>query len=217
MKKLETKYTPIPGHLDDAAESAGGLDRPNLLRGYAARFDEPSQILFDKSVCKGPFIEVIKPGAFARTLRENDDIRALFDHDKGCVLGRTKAGTLTLAEDQYGLEFLNPLPNTSFARDLRESMRRGDIDGCSFFGYVVKDEVELRPGQPALRTIYDIELVEITPATAFPAYLTAKAALRSRHPEFFDHDDEPEVVIEPIQPPAVGLSLARARITLARH
>lgn len=194
MKTLETKYTAIPGTLDE----------PNLLHGYAARFNEESAVLFDKTVCKGPFVEVIKPGAFSRTLRDNLDIRSLFNHDKGCVLGRTRAGTLTLVEDEEGLRFTNPLPDTSFARDLRESMRRGDIDGCSFQGYVVSDDVQLRSGQPALRTIYDIELIEITPATAFPAYETAKSALRSKHPEFF----------EPVEP-GYPLALARAHLALS--
>lgn len=159
--------------------SPGTLDEPNRLHGYAARFNEESAILNEKGVCRTPFVEVIRPGAFARTLRENRDIRALYNHDRAHVLGRTKSGTLDLVEDEVGLKFALRLPDTQVARDLRESIRRGDIDGCSFHGYVLADEVELRPGLPALRTILDIELVEITPATAFPAYASANVVLRS--------------------------------------
>lgn len=192
---LETKFT----------RATGTLDPPNLLHGYAARFDEESAILFDKAVCKGPFIEVIKPGAFSRTLREDPDILALFNHDRGCVLGRTKAGTLRLRETDEGLAFEDDLPDTTFARDLRESLRRGDYDGCSFYGYVVDDQVQLRPGQPALRTIFDIELIEVTPATALPAYKSTSVALRSRH-------------VEIPEPPPLGarLRLLQARLRLSR-
>jgi uncharacterized protein len=193
MKNAETKYSPRPGTLEE----------PNRLYGYAARFNEESEILYDKNVCKVPFIEVIKPGAFSRTLRENDDIRALFSHDKSAVLGRTKAGTLKLSEDEQGLYFDNLLPDTTVARDLRVSLERGDLDGCSFFGYVMEDEIELRPNMPALRTITEISLIEVTPATAFPAYTTTSVAIRSAHPELFE-------------PPARGypLTLARARLLL---
>ncbi|MFD1899969.1 HK97 family phage prohead protease [Enterococcus termitis] len=47
-------------------------------------------------------------GAFEEILPEAcqtipDDVRALFDHDSSKVLGRTKAGTLTLKADSKGL------------------------------------------------------------------------------------------------------------------
>lgn len=203
MKQPERKFTPLKGTLDE----------PNRLHGYIARFGEESQVLFDKNVCKVPFIEVIRPGAFAKTLRENDDIRALMSHKSEYVLGRTRAGTLKLDEDESGLHFENLLPDTSFARDLRVSMGRGDIDGCSFYGYVIADDVEIRPGMPALRTIHEISLIEVTPATAFPAYLTATASLRAQYPQYFEAtEDAPDpdtgVMVALFIPPEVASGLA---------
>lgn len=192
----------IPTLIPRTTPSPGTLEEPNRLRGYAARFDEPSRVLVDPDICKGPFIEVIRPGAFARTLRENPDIRALYNHDRGAPLGRTRAGTLALAEDELGLAFDLTLPDTQVARDLRESLRRGDIDGCSFYGYVVESTLEDRPGLPALHTILDVELVEITPATTFPAYPTATVALRS--------------VAAGRAAATPRIALARARLALAR-
>jgi uncharacterized protein len=165
----ETRFSGKPVALDGSR-----------LHGYAAVFNQPSSVLFEKSVCKTPFIEVIAPGAFARTLRENPDVRSLVNHDRGKVIGRTKAGTLKLWEDEIGLAFDNNLPDTTIGRDAREDVKSGNIDGCSFFGYVIEDKVELRGEEPALRTVFEIDLVEITPVCSFPAYDTTSVAVRSR-------------------------------------
>ncbi|MEF2557392.1 HK97 family phage prohead protease [Aurantimonas sp. C2-5-R2] len=63
----------------------------NLITGYAAVFHS-------ETVIAGEFRERIAPGAFARSLREND-VRALLHHDKGRVIGRMGNGTLRLSED----------------------------------------------------------------------------------------------------------------------
>lgn len=195
MKAVETKYTPFPVTLEE----------PNILIGYAARFNQESQMIYDKAVCSKPFFEILVPGCFSRSLRENPDVRALFNHDSACVLGRTTAKTLVLTEDDEGLHFVNELPDTSFARDLRASMTRGDIDGCSFQGFVSDDEIDMTsPGEPAIRYVKEIRLVEVTPATAFPAYLTATAEIRSQYPEFF----EPAPVVDH------SMLIARARLAL---
>ena len=102
-----------------------------LIRGYAAVFDEPTTI--------GQFIEVIRPGAFARAIKENQDVRALWKHNSDLVIGRSKSGTLTLKEDDRGLAIeINP-PDTETARHWVESINRGDVDQMSFGFYARKD------------------------------------------------------------------------------
>jgi Escherichia/Staphylococcus phage prohead protease len=164
-----------------ALADAVALDQasPGRLTGYIAKFNSQSEVMFDPEVCSGPFVEIIAVGAFTRTLSGSPDIRALYNHDTSAVLGRTNAGTLTLREDEVGLAFDLTLPDTQVARDLRASVQCGNVDGCSFGFFVVEDRVELRPGLPALRTLIEVDVFEVTPGTAFPAYGSTTLALRS--------------------------------------
>jgi HK97 family phage prohead protease len=136
-------------------------------------FDSPSQDL-------GGFTEIIRPGAFKRTLAANDsDPLALVHHMPHLVLGRTSAGTLRLSEDARGLAFEVDLPETQAARDLLVSVERGDIRGASFAFTVPSggDHWEQRGGQ-VTRELRDVDLYEIT-ITPSPAYLDTSVARRS--------------------------------------
>ncbi|BAR81210.1 prohead protease [Bacillus thuringiensis serovar tolworthi] len=143
-------------------------EQPSKITGYAAVFNS-------KTTIGGWFDEVIEPGAFARSLSENSDIRALFNHNWDNVLGRTKSGTLILEEDEKGLKFEIELPNTSVGRDLAESMSRGDINQCSF-GFWITEENWDYSVEPALRTIKEVELYEIS-VVSIPAYEDTEVSL----------------------------------------
>lgn len=148
-----------------------GDSESNVIEGYAAVFNSPTDIW-------GMFTEVIAPGAFADAIASNDDIRALFNHDWNNVLGRTKSGTLRLSEDARGLKFEVYLPNTTLARDLSESLKRGDISQCSF-GFVPTSETwDYEPEIP-VRTINSVELHEIS-VVSIPAYEDTEVSLRSK-------------------------------------
>lgn len=148
-------------------------DNPQIS-GYAAVFNELSEDL-------GGFYERIERGAFARTL-ESADVRALWNHDSNFPLGRTRAGTLALSEDEIGLAFEIDPPNTSYARDLLVSMRRGDIDQMSFGFRTIRDRWEQIGGQ-VIRTLLEVELFDVSPVT-YPAYPTTSAAVRSKFESF---------------------------------
>ncbi|MGS0465298.1 HK97 family phage prohead protease [Bacillus pacificus] len=143
-------------------------EQPSNITGYAAVFNSKTNI-------GGWFDEVIEPGAFARSLSENGDIRALFNHNWDNVLGRTKSGTLRLEEDEKGLKFEIELPNTSVGRDLAESMSRGDINQCSFGFWITEENWDYNV-EPALRTIKEVELYEIS-VVSIPAYDDTEASL----------------------------------------
>src|SRR5437879_6424005 len=103
------------------AKGGTGDADPLRIEGYAAVFNVSSHDL-------GGFIEQVKPGAFSRAIKTKQDVRALINHNPDMVIGRTKSGTLSLAEDSKGLYFVAALPNTQYARDLHESISRGDMD-----------------------------------------------------------------------------------------
>lgn len=149
---------------------AGATVEENKLVGYAARFDSPT-------VIGNKFREVIKRGAFRNTLEKND-VRALYDHNTSLVLGRVKSGTLQLNEDDIGLRFEIDLPDTQTARDLAESVKRGDIDGCSFGFYIISENRVDTPGEMPTRELLEVDLFEIS-ITPFPAYESTTVSYRS--------------------------------------
>ncbi|MCB1925735.1 MAG: HK97 family phage prohead protease [Gammaproteobacteria bacterium] len=141
------------------------------LEGYAAVFGV-------SSVDLGGFREVVRSGAFSRSLKSDANIRALYDHDGRSVLGRVGAGTLRLAEDTRGLHFEIDLPPTSVARDLAVLVDRGDVSGASFAFRVPAGGDEWRSTESGiLRELIDVDLHEIT-VTADPAYPDTTVAKR---------------------------------------
>ena len=116
------------------------------------------------------------PGAFEATLAE-DDIRALINHRDEYVLGRNRAGTLRLAEDDEGLSVRIEPPETSYARDLVASIERGDISGMSIGFRTITDEWNMEDGEP-VRTLKAVRLYDVSPVT-FPAYPATDVALRA--------------------------------------
>jgi HK97 family phage prohead protease len=152
---------------DGELRAAGDL----RVTGYAAVFDTPSLPIGEN---RRRFTEQVRKGAFTRTIRE-DDIRALFSHDDSKILGRTKARTLMLSEDNVGLHADIRLPNTTLGKDVHESVRRGDVTGMSF-RFSVRQENWSHSGEQ--RELLDVQLAEIS-LCAFPAYPATTAEARS--------------------------------------
>ena len=154
------------------AETRGEGDNKTLvLRGHAAVFNRLSHNL-------GGFREKIAPGAFDKVM--DNDVRAVFNHDINMVLGRSSAGTLRLSTDDEGLAYEIDLPNTSYARDLHESVKRGDIKENSFKFSVMRDSWAYDDETGGeIRTIEEVSrLMDVGPV-AFPAYPDATIAQRS--------------------------------------
>lgn len=142
------------------------------IRGYAALFNSLSLNL-------GGFREQLLPGAFDGVLE--DDVRALYNHDANQVLGRTKASTLKIGVDSRGLWYEIDVPDTTAARDLMVSIKRGDVSQSSF-GFSVAPGGADWSEDDTLGTIRSIakvgKLYDVSPVT-YPAYPDTEAACRS--------------------------------------
>ncbi|RME97120.1 MAG: HK97 family phage prohead protease [Alphaproteobacteria bacterium] len=141
------------------------------LEGHAAVFDMPAKI--------GGFTETIARGAFAASLEKRDDILALVDHDQSRVLARTKSGTLKLSEDDKGLAFSLDVPDTQAGRDVLALAERGDLGGMSFGFRVPKGGARWRGNT---RELCEIDLMEISVVSAWPAYEGTSIQARRRMP-----------------------------------
>jgi HK97 family phage prohead protease len=145
------------------------------IEGYAAIFDSLSEEMFG-------FREKIAKGAFADSIRK-DDIRMLWNHDPNFVLGRTKARTLELSEDSKGLFYRGIPPNTQWARDLMESIKRGDVNQSSF-GFIIQKESWDKNAKPCVRTLDEVQLFDVSPVT-YPAYKNTEVYVRSGLNQFW--------------------------------
>ncbi len=137
------------------------------IEGYAAVFYDgtPSTqyALNDRSV------ERIDRRAFDRAIAE-DDVVALFNHNRDNVLGRLESGTLELSVDARGLKYrIAPGDDqTSVYSDVLKMQNRGDIRGSSF-AFLPDEEVVTRESDIDVYTVMSLRLFDVGPVT-FPAY-----------------------------------------------
>lgn len=131
------------------------------------------------SVDLGGFKERITPTAFTTTVKGGGDVRALVDHDAGKLLGRTSNNTLRIIETPAGLSVEVDVPDTTYARDLRELVRRRDVRGLSF-GFKVREGGQrfIKEGGFTIRELTDIDLREVS-VVSLPAYQDTSVAIRS--------------------------------------
>lgn len=134
------------------------------LHGYAAVFDSEA------------FDEVIRSGAFSRTLTQRDNVRLLVNHE-GVPVASTGAGTMSLAVDERGL--VVDVPNLDLSnptvQELVSAMSRGDIDQMSFAGYFL----DAKRNDLGLREVREVQLLDVSVVT-FPWYDETSVTLNSR-------------------------------------
>lgn len=162
-------------------------DEQMIVEGYALRFNTLSNDL-------GGFVETISPEA----LKEADlsDVRCLIDHDSSKVLGRTVSETLELKVDDEGLYFRCQLPDTTYANNLYTSIKRKDINQCSF-GFILSeddgDSFEKRDDGLFKRTIRKIKSLFDVSIVTYPAYNDTDVAPALRSIEAIKESEQAEV------------------------
>jgi HK97 family phage prohead protease len=163
---VERRVNTVEFDVRNGEASSDGMS----FTGYAAVFDSPSEPL--------PFTEVIKGGAFHRSLKSRNEIKLFMNHNTDVVLGSSRAGTLRLSEDSRGLLAEADLPDTTAGRDLSVLMQRGDVNSMSF-GFSVPPRGDKWSEDGATRELHQVRLHEVSIVTGFPAYQATTASVRS--------------------------------------
>lgn len=167
----------VPAHYEYRAPVEIQSDG-NTIFGYAAVFNSLSQDL-------GGFREIIKPGAFTKTLADGLEKFGLWAHETRLVLGALSNNTLLLREDAKGLYWEAKLPSTSYASDVRELLKGKYISKCSF-GFRCHPEgstwFEDEKGV-VTRTLTSVQLFEVS-VLGDPAYTDTEADCRTAKAEF---------------------------------
>lgn len=194
---------------------AGSTANVSTIEGYASVFEEPYE-MYDMF---GPYAEVVRTGAAARTLAANPQVQLLLNHS-GLSMAYTRAGTLRLAEDSTGLHMAADLNTTrTDVRDMVTAIDDGNVDEMSFAFRVTRQSWSPDYDQ---RDILEFDIhrgdVSVVNFGANPA--TSVAAMRAQD---FDHisDDDARALVARLQrrltPPAdepagypLGLAMALA-------
>ncbi|MGI5232868.1 HK97 family phage prohead protease [Actinoallomurus sp. CA-142502] len=122
-----------PVQLQVRAAKAGGA---TTIEGYASVVEE----VFEMWDMFGPYGEVVRSGAFTKTLAENPQVQLLLNHG-GLAMAYTKAGTLRLAEDSTGLHMSADVnPARGDVSDMLTALSDGDVDEMSFAFRVTRQQ-----------------------------------------------------------------------------
>lgn len=112
----------------------GGSDLQ--FTGYASVTEAPYE-MYDAA---GPYTEVVRSGAFKKTISDGCDTAFLINHE-GLTLARTKSGTLKLAEDGTGLYTQATLdPTSPLVQGIRSAIERNDLDEMSMAFWCIRQD-----------------------------------------------------------------------------
>ena len=113
------------------------------------------------------FLERIKAGVFRTALKRNKNVLVLLNHNSQRVLASTEDGNANLEEDNIGLRAEITITDEEVVQKARE----GKLSGWSF-GFIANDDVLSTEGNDEIRTVTDMELLEVSilDDTKAPAY-----------------------------------------------
>ena len=152
--------------------AAGSTNAPRL-EGFAALYQ-------DETMLTGDIREIIRPGAFARVVKEaSSSTVCLVNHDTAQLLGRVP-NTLRLEDRKEGLWFSVDIPDTQVGRDTWESVRRGDLSGCSFSFQIGRDRFSTDRAGVTTREILEISRLFDVGPVVHPQYTSTSVAARKR-------------------------------------
>ena len=167
----------------------GGLtidEGSNVLKGYAARFGEPSKLLFENNK---QFVEIIYREAVLEAVeQENVDIILNYNHDDNKMLARYNpsmgASSLKLEVQEDGLLVEAELPDTEHGKEVRVHLREGNLYGMSFVFFTKLNSTDVEwsrtEGGILVRHVKHIRRINDVSVVRRPAYLTSSVQLYER-------------------------------------
>jgi HK97 family phage prohead protease len=187
--------------------AVGAAGKAMRVAGIAARYNSPTTI--GRRGQGQSFKEIILPGAFRKAVNARQDTAFLINHDPNKLMGRVSAGTLHLRESDDGLSFECDFPDTEEARSAYESIKRGDMHGCSFGFNTDKGDDEFTMetdalGRVPVRKVRNVAQLHDVSAVTFPAYDGTHVAARMENlssiqlPEEFDVEETETDSVEAI-------------------
>jgi HK97 family phage prohead protease len=121
-----------PVQLEVRAKPGGAV----TLEGYASVTEEPYE-MWDFF---GDYAELVRSGAFSKTLSENPATQLLLNHG-GLSMAYTRAGTLRMSEDSTGLAISSDVNTTrTDVRDMVTAIEDGNVDEMSFAFRVTRQQ-----------------------------------------------------------------------------
>lgn len=162
-KNYETRALPMSGF------TVSDDDGQKVFTGYAALFNKPSAGL--------PFTEIIKPGAFKRSISRvaqgQKVISFLFGHDEMRALATTASGRLSLTEDEVGLKVEARLdPADPDAQKVLSMLKwEPQSAGMSFAFYANKDNWDGDTREILEANTTEVSILSVGQSPAYPATL----------------------------------------------
>lgn len=145
-------------------------DNTAVITGYVNVVGRESRVLRDVS---GEFVEIVKPSTFARALEQAQSVGLMFDHSR--IIGSTD-NVLELKEDNIGLHARAVISDS----EIIEKAKRNELRGWSFGFYINQngDEWAVKDDGMRVRTLTDIELIEVSILDVTPAYIATSIEMR---------------------------------------
>ncbi|MEU9380006.1 HK97 family phage prohead protease [Streptomyces sp. NPDC048279] len=212
-KRSGTERRAFPVQLEVRAKP--GASNVSTIEGYASVTEEP----FEMWDWLGPYSEVVREGAFTKTLAENPEVQLLLNHG-GLAMAYTKAGTLRLAEDSTGLHMEADVGTQRHdVSDMLAALDEGSVDEMSFAFRVTRQMWSPDYDQ---RDILEVDLhrgdVSVVNFGANPA--TSVGAVRAADLDRLDEADAKALYerlqrrFQPAEPEPQTLSLFQAQAAL---
>jgi len=155
------------------------VEESRTIAGTAIVFNSQSELLSEDGL---RFHETILPEAVTPELINKSDIVFLYQHDKKSgVLARSKygTGTLNIAINELGVDFNFDAPCSPNGDNILESVKRGDLDSCSFAMMVKQgNDSWLKVGDIYQRTIKKIDDIADMSIVVNPAYKSTSVSAR---------------------------------------